>query len=233
MMTVAALLILILCYGLAGYLTWLQRTPIYLLALCSGHLSSLASPLWELLYQVRYNEAFAVVRVLFEQPIPWPVVTGSGWYYPLPALLVFYLYRARWWFPGSLTGLLTYLVFLLYHLLIQAVGVRSGTWVYNGDALPFGVPALLIAALMAAFISLGVLYALISVWRYALLSMLIALLPVTLVLSLFVHGLLGAPLWIALFLDAPTWAVSLGLVSSLALLAWAVQIMTYGLSRLE
>jgi hypothetical protein len=232
-MTAVALLLLLLCYGLAGYLAWLQRTPIYLFALLSGHLGALASPLWEILYQVRYSNALALVQVVFERSIPWPVMLGSGWYYPLPALIVFYLYHARWWFPGSLTGLLTYLVFLLYHLLIQAIGVRSGTWVYNNAVLPFGIPALLIAAIMAAFVSLGMLYALISVWRYAWPSMLVALVPATLALSLLVHGLLGAPLWIAIFLNAPTWAVSLGLVSSLALLAWAVQIMTYGLSRLE
>jgi hypothetical protein len=232
-MTVAAVILLAVCYGLALYLTWAQRTPIYLLALASGHLSAVASPLWQLLYDVRYDNALAEVRSLIGQPIPLPVLLAAGWFYPLPALLVFFLYRVRWWFPGTLTGLLTYLVFLLYHLLIEALGVRSGTWAYNGTALPFEMPPLLLSAIMAALISLGLLYVLISTWRYAGLSMLLAVLPATLLFSLLIHGLLGAPLWVALLLDAQPWATAVGLLSSLALLGWAIQIMTYGFSRLE
>lgn len=232
-MTVAAVLLLVACYALAMYLTWAQRTPIYLLALVSGHLSAFASPLWQLLYNVRYSEALSAVRYLIGQPIPLPVLLGAGWFYPLPALLVFFLYRVRWWFPGTLTGLLTYFVFLLYHLLIEALGVRSSTWIYDGAALSFDLPPLLLSAIMAALISLGLLYTLISTWRYAGLSMLLAVLPATLLLSLIIHGLLGAPLWVALLLDAQPWAAAIGLLSSLALLGWAIQIMTYGFSRLE
>jgi len=51
-------------------------------------------------------------------------------------------------------------------------------------------------------------------------------------LSLLVHGLLGAPLWIALLLDGQPWVVLAGLFSTLLLLVWAGQIITSGIRRL-
>jgi hypothetical protein len=62
--------------------------------------------------------------------------------------------------------------------------------------------------------------------------MLLAVLPAALLLSLLVHGLLGAPLWIALLLDGQQWAVLAGMLSTVVLLVWAAQIITAGIRRL-
>ena len=122
-MQVLAALLLLVCYGLAGYLGYLQRTPLYLLTMVAGHIGALASPLWRVLYGIRYSLDMATVQTLLDQAIPTTVLLGAGWYYPLPALIVFYLYSTRWWFPGAVTGLLTYLIFVLYHLLHFTFGV--------------------------------------------------------------------------------------------------------------
>ncbi len=232
-MQFAAILLLFVCYGLAVYLGWLQRTPLYLFTLFAGHLSALASPLWRILYDVSYHLDFATIQTLLGQPVPVPVLLGAGWYYTLPALAVFYLFTARWWFPGAVTGVLTFLVFLLYHLLIETIGLRTQTWSYNGGALPLGFSKPLLAAIMAGLITYGLLYALLAVHRSTWQNMLLVLLPTPLLLSLLVHGLLGAPLWAALLLDGQDWAVLAGLLSTLLLLAWAAQIITGGIRRLS
>jgi hypothetical protein len=227
-----AALLLIVCYGLAAYLGFMQRTPIYLFAIVAGHIGALASPLWSALYGIRYSLDLSTVRTLLDQAIPATVLIGAGWFYALPALVVFYLFSTRWWFPGALTGLLTYAVFLLYHLFVETLGLRTQLWVYSGSELPLNFSAPLLAALMSGLVSYGLLYVLLAVHRGTWVSMALAILPATLLLSLLVHGLLGAPLWIALLLDGAAWAVLAGFLSALVLLAWAVQIVTGGISRL-
>jgi hypothetical protein len=232
-MEIAATLLLIVCYGLGGYLAWAQRTPIYLFAILAGHLGALASPLWRVLYGVSYNLDLTTVQTLLGQPVPLPVILGSGWYYTLPALVVFFLYTTHWWFPGGVTGVLTYLIFLLYHLLIESLGLRTQTWAYSGSSLPLDFSPALLGAIMAGLISYGLLYTILAVYRFAWPSMLLSLLPAALAMSLLVHGLLGAPLWLALLLDGQAWATLAGLATTLALLAWAGQIITGGITRIE
>jgi hypothetical protein len=232
-MQTSAILLLIACYGAAAALAWRFRTPIFLLAIVAGHLSALASPLWRLLYGANAGMSLDVVQSALTQGAPAQIILAAGWHYTLPAAVVLYLYLTRWWFPGLITGLLTYLVFLLYHILLELVGLRANLWSYRDMALPLGLPSPLLAAIMAGLISYGFLYLLLSCYRYAWPSMALAVIPAVLLVSLLIHGLLGAPLWIALTLNGPSWAVSLGALSALALLLWAVQIVTGGLRHVE
>jgi hypothetical protein len=232
-MQAAAIVLLIICYAAAGYLAWRLRTPIFLLALVAGHLSALASPLWRLLYGASGEVGLDAVWAAIAEGTPAATVLAAGWHYTLPAALVLYLYITRWWFPGLITGALTYMVFLLYHMLIELMGLRADLWAYSTVALPLGLPSPLLAVIMAGLISYAFLYVLLSTYRYAWLSMTLAVAPAALLLSLLIHGLLGAPLWIALALRGPSWAVSLGALSALALLLWAVQIVTGGLRHVE
>ena len=230
-METAATLLLVTCYGLGCYLAWAQRTPIYLFALLAGHLSALASPLWRVLYGVHYNN-LPVGQTFLAQIAPLPVLLGAGWYYTLPVGLVFFLYTARWWFPGPVTGILTYLIFLLYHLLIETLGLRTQTWAYSGTSLPFDFSPLLLGSIMAGMISYGLLYVVLAVHRFAWASMLLSLIPAALVISLLIYGLLGAPLWLALLLNQQTWISGAGLLSTMILLAWSGQIITGGITRI-
>jgi hypothetical protein len=93
---------------------------------------------------------------------------------------------------------------------------------------------------MAALISLILLYVLLLVRRFAWLSMLLTLLPATLLASLLVRGLLGGPLWVSLIINdlqewvvAQDWVVQIGVVGTLALLIWAIHIVARSLSQIE
>lgn len=231
-----ALLVAVVCYGLAGYLWWRLRTPVYLFTLVSGHVGALASPLWAILYNIVYRPDLESLATLFGRPLLRNQFIASSWYYTLPAMIVLFLYQSRWWFPGYFSGLLTYIVLLLYHLILETLGLRTNIWTYTTSTLPFSVSNALISAMMAALVSLGLLYVLLLTYRYAPISLLLTLLPATLVLSLLVHGLIGAPLWLALLLPMARdqfWVVSIGLVSTLALLAWAIHIVTNGLRQVD
>jgi hypothetical protein len=240
-MEFAVILVMLVCYALAAYVWWLEEEPHYLFTLLGGHLAALLSPLWAQLYDVVYSPAFSMARLPLDQSVPRAVVIGSAWFYPLPALLVLYLYQRRWWFPGYVSGLLTYGLMLLYHLLIQALGLRGGAWRYGaGSLLIPGLPPALLAAAMGALVSLGLLYTLLITQRYAWLSLLLTLLPATLLLSLLVHGLLGASLWVPLLLLSPPWSLTLprwlimlGLLATVTLLGWAIHIGAWGLGRFE
>jgi hypothetical protein len=232
-MTALAILVTIICYALAGYLWYQQRAPIYLLSLIGGHLSAFATPLWRLLYGVSYSPNLETIQAVIGQPVPTALLIASAWYYPLPALLVLYLFTTRWWFPGYLTSLITFLIFLLYHLLIETIGLRTNLWDADWPTLPLGLPGSLLPAIMAGLISYGLLYLVLSTYRYALLSLALVIVPAALLLSLAVRGVLGAPLWVALLLDGAPWMLTIGLYSVLALLGWAVHILTVGISRVE
>ncbi|NJN16016.1 MAG: hypothetical protein HC822_06900 [Oscillochloris sp.] len=230
-MEFAAILLTLLVYGAAGYIWWLFRTPIFLIAILAGHLSALASPLWRLLYGLNYSAGLNTIQAVLGQPIPFSLIVAAGWFYPLPALVVLYLYLTRWWFPGYLTGMLTYAIFLLYHLLIESLGLRNSLWSYEIAGLPLGLSRPLLTAIMSGLISYGLLYLVINTYRSSWLTMTLTVLPAALLLSLLVHGLLGAPIWATLILGGAGWALALGTICALGLLAWGVHIVTLGLAR--
>ncbi|NJK80350.1 MAG: hypothetical protein HC876_14980 [Chloroflexaceae bacterium] len=86
---------------------------------------------------------------------------------------------------------------------------------------------------MSALISFGLLYVIMAVRRFSWVSMVVFLLPAALLLSILVRGLIGAPLWIVLSLDAETWAVTIGVVSTLILLGLGIHVFGEGLGKIE
>lgn len=234
-MEVGVVLLTLGVYGLAAYLGWLERAPHYVVALLSGHLAVLASPLWQMLYGFAYDPSFAALYTWqrtdeIAHPLPWPIFI-AGWMTMLPALVIFFLFRRRLWYASYLTGLLTFGLFVLYNLLVETIGVRAGWWSYAPSTLPFGLSAITLAALMNGLVSLGTLAALILTRHYALSSLLLFLLPVPLLLVLLVHGLLGAPLYTVLLLRAQSWAGVIGMLGTLGLLLWGAHIMASGLAQ--
>jgi hypothetical protein len=242
-MAVSVILLAFCAYGLAIFLWVRERTPNYAIAMLGGHLAVLLSPLWQALYGFVYDPTLPAVfgfggasriaalsrSAAYE--LPWAVFL-SGWMVALPAVTVFYLYRHRWWFPGYVTSLLTFVLFVLYHLLIETLGVRQGWWSYLGvTALPLGIQQTLLSALMNGLVSLGILAALLLTRRYSLSSLLMIVLPIPFALSLLVHGLLGAPLYTALLLQAQSWAGAIGLLGTLGLLVSGAHIVAGSLER--
>ena len=230
-MTIAATLLLVLCYIGAGYLAWARRTPIYLLGLLSGHLSALVSPLWQIAYDFTYLEGFPDIAVILGQGIPREVLLGSGWHYPLPALVVLALFQYRWWFPGQVSAILTFGVMFGYHLLIETIGVRVGAWFYPTVALPIELPITIIPALLATLITALLLNILLNVQRSDWLTMALVLLPATLGLSLAINGIIGAPFWLPLLLGVVEWAVLIGVVGCVGLIIWGSFIAIRGMSQ--
>lgn len=225
-MPVLIVLLTFAVYGLGVYLWWRENTPIYLIALLAGQLGTLLAPLWQILYRFNYNPDYGKLIGYLGQELPSIVLFG-GWFLVLPALVIFYLHRERWWFPGYTTGLLTFVVFVVYYLLLETIGVRLRMWSYDSAlALPLGLPFTLLSALMNGLVSLGTLSLLLLTRRYAMMSLLTILLPTPLVLSLFVNGLLGAPLYTVLLLQsqlnlASGWANAIGGLGTLGLLIWS------------
>ncbi len=216
------ILLTLAAYAGAGFLWYRERTPNYLVALLAGQLGALLSPFWQWLYQFGYSGDFQpALYSALGQNLPRIVVFGA-WVAVLPPLVVFWLYRHRWWFPNYGTGLLTYALFVIYFLLIESMGTTYGWWAYaNEDVLSFQLPVALLSALMNGLVALGMVSVLIVTRRYAWASLLTLLLPMPLVLSFFVNGILGAPLYTVLVLQdrftIQNWVAGIGLLGTLGL----------------
>ena len=240
----AFVILLTLCaYGLAIFLWVRERTPNYFVAMLGAHLATLLSPFWQALYGFTYDERlptlyrlgaasrFGFLERLQAYALPRPIFLVA-WVGIAPVLLVFYLFRHRWWFPGYVTSLLTFTLFIIYHLLIETIGVRQGWLQYAGATpMPFGVPQPLLSSLMNGLVSLGTLAALLLTRRYSLSSLLVIVLPIPLALSLLVNGWLGAPLYTARILQAQSWAGALGLIGTVGLLVSGAHIIAGSLER--
>lgn len=223
-MQLGIILLTVGAYGLALYLGQRERAPNYVIALLAGHLGALWSPLWQVLYGFSYDERLPALYTLLGHPLP-RAVFAAAWTTMLPPLVIFYLYRHRWWFAGYTTSVLTFALFVLYHLLVEQVGLRGGWWAYaDAPALPFGLPMPVLAGLMNGLVSLGLLAALLLTRHYSWTSLLLFLLPLPLLMTLFVHGLLGAPLYAAILLRAQSWAGVIGMLGTLGLLVWGAHI---------
>ncbi len=226
-------------YGLAVYLGWRDRAPNYVIALVAGHISALPSPLWQMLYGFRYNERFpSVYEWLIQLPriateshtLPRPIFLAA-WTIMLPPLLIFYLFRRNWWFASYATVALTYAVFVIYHATVETIGIGAGWWAYAArPASPLNISLPIQAGLMNGLVSIGALAALLFTRRYSFTSLLVFLVPVPLVLSILVHGVLGAPLYATRLLEAQTWVGLIGMVGTLTLILAGAHIVASSLA---
>ena len=111
--------------------------------------------------------------------------------------------------------------------------IQRQSWLlyHNSVLLPLGVPQLLLSAIMNGLVGLATLAAILLTRRYSLTSLLWIVMPIPLALSLLVHGLLGAPLYTALILQAQSWAGAIGLLGTLGLLLSGAHIIAGSLGR--
>src|SRR5512145_1406173 len=166
-MEIGIIILTLGAYGLAIYLWWQEHSPNYMVALVAGHLSALLSPLWQVLYGFNYSETYPALYTIFGHPLPRPIFIAA-WTIMLPPLIIFYLYHHRWWFASYITSVLTFVLFVLYYVLIETVATNAGWWRYSGQtALPLGIPPTLLAGLMNGLIGIGLLWALLATRRYS------------------------------------------------------------------
>ncbi len=230
-MELGILLFTIGAFGVAGVLAWRDRHPHYLIALASGQIATFLSPLWQRLYGFSYDPSFSPLLSAFDRPLPTTIFL-AGWTLMLPPLAIFFLYQRRWWLSGYFTGALTFVLFTLYHILIETIGARAGWWQYaDGGVLPFDISVTVLAGLMNGLVSLGGLAMLLITRHYAWPMLLAVILPAPLLMSALVHGLLGAPLYTVLLLRAQSWAAAIGMIGTLGLILWGAHIIASELGR--
>jgi hypothetical protein len=224
-------------YGLAIYQGLRERTALYVVALLAGQVGTLGSPIWQILYRFSYAPDLTPALTLFDNPLPRTVLVG-GWLTVFPALLAIVLSRRRAWFTSYAAALLLFSAFLIYFIMLETLGTRARYWVYSGATISLDISTTLLAAIMHALVTLGMLAALQVTRHYTLGSLLVFLLPVPLVLGSVVHGLLGAPTFTVLLLRTympglvtESWADTIGVVGTLLLLGWAVHLVASTLAR--
>jgi hypothetical protein len=236
-MEIGVILLTVGAFGLAIYQGVRDRTALYVMALLAGQLSTLPSPIWQWLYRFTYTISGPALLTLADHPLP-RIVALAGWTAMVPPLLIMLLSRRRLWFTSYPVALLLFTLFLVYHIVIEAVGTQAGWWHYEGPQLPLRISGIVLAALMNALVSLGILAALQVTRHYAFGSLVLFLLPVPLLLRLLVHGLLGAPIFTVLLirtympeLATESWADLIGVAGTLALLVWGVHVVAGTLTR--
>ena len=236
-MEFGVILLTIGLYGLAMYVGMRERTALYVVGLAAGQLSTLASPLWQRLYRFSYSSDFATLLSYAEHPLP-RVVFMSGWIIILPALLILYLFRRHAWYTTYIAALMLGFMFLVYNLLLESFGTRGGWWLYGNAQLPLNLTVTLLAAIMNTLITMGSLAALQITRRYTTSRLILFLLPVPLILRLFVNGLLGAPIYTVFLINnylpdlrPQSWANTIGVLGTIALLAWAVHVIAQTFQR--
>lgn len=236
-MEIGVIILTVGAFGMAIYQGLRDRTALYVVALVAGQVSTLPSPFWQWLYRFTYNASGPALLTLIDHPLP-RIVALAGWTAIVPPLLIILLSRRRAWFTSYPVALLLFTLFLVYHIVIETVGTQAGWWRYQGPVLPLRISGTVLAALMNALVSLGVLAALQVTRHYAFGSLLLFLLPVPLLLRLLVHGLLGAPISTVLLirtympeLATESWADLIAVAGTLALLGWGVHVVASTLVR--
>lgn len=233
-MEVLVLLVALACYGLAAWSLQREGTPIYLFLALAGQLGMLATPLWNLLYRDPYAADLAVFAELFGIPLYSLQAFGAAWHYTLPAMITYYLYTRRWWFPNYVTALLAYVVFMFYHALIEVAGLNAGLWNYtNSPVMPPGISPAFLAVLMGALISLILLYVVMTVRSYSWQSLFVFIVPAPLLLAILVRGVIGAPYWIVQAIDVEPWTQLIGSLSTVVLTLVGVHIFADALGKSE
>ena len=218
-------------YLLAGFMIYQQRSYRYLIVLALGHLTALFDPLWQRLFAYTWDGNLSTVAEVGRFPIPTFFFLMSSWFYALPALVLFYIYRRGWWPRHYFTGIVAYMSMLLYHLLIQGLLGRGDTPLRTFDKpnLPLTFPFELLVALLAALISLLLLYLLIATRHYPWTTLIPIVLGALLGTSLLVYGVLGAPFWLPQRLNQAPTVAGAGLLVTIGVVVWAAHLACWGL----
>jgi hypothetical protein len=229
-MSTSVVLITVVCYALALFLLWRERSFRYLLMLLAGHALMLLLPLWQRVYQVTPMDGPGL-ELLGRFPIPWSILIGGGPLVALPPLLFYYGLRHRWWSRHYLAIWLAYAAFVMYFLFVEAVLVRNGAILF-ASALQIAdtaVPAEIVQALLLGGVSLGMAYTLVSTRHYSLRIAVVPLLLSGVAAALLFLGVFASPLWVAGLLDQEGLIVAGGALVSLGLVLWGVHLLASGL----
>lgn len=222
-------LITIVIYAVAMLLLVRERSLRYLLMLFAGHIAMLLTPIWQVLYGI--DPVGNGLSLLGRYEVPWPLLVGGGPLLALPPLLLYYGLRHGWWPRHYAAIWLSYAVFLIYFLLLEAVLERGGAGLFSNAVIVEDtfIPAPLVQAILLAGVSLGMAYALVSTRHYALEVAVAPLLLSGVVAALLFLGILASPLWVSGLLGQRGVLVTGGGLVSLLLVLWGVHLLASGL----
>jgi hypothetical protein len=218
------IVVLTLCaYAIALIAGIRWRTASYLLILIASHAMVLPSLLWQRLYGFQY------VLAADGASIPTIVVLGA-WVALVPAIGIAALARRLAWVPRYVLALLTYLILIGYHVVLDGLGSGAGLWRETVVA-PAWMPAALPGAAAHALVGLVVWFALDGTRRYGTISKAMFLLPAPLLAALVVHGVVAAPRYITTLLALDDWWRAAGTAGATALCLWGAHIVALAFVR--
>lgn len=219
----------IIAYALALLLLWADRSLRPLLLLLAGSVATLPQPLWSRLLGGTPSMPGNVISFGERVMIPFWTVLGGGVLLALPALIIAYGLRHRWWHQHYMAAWAFFLTFVLFFLGVEVLQARSNVVLFAGIVLPQSQRAeSLLNAVLLAGISLGLLYAFVSTRHFALQIALLPLLFSGLAAALLLIGILASPFWVARLLDQPDRIMLIAAAVSAALVLWAIHLLASG-----
>ncbi len=222
------ILITVMLYG-AALLLWVRfRTYRYLVVLLAGHLTMVSDPIWQRLYDFGYP-AGSSGMTLWGRTVPLFMVLSASWLATLPAMVMYFGQRQRWWPRHYLSGVVAFVALLLYHIILQGLARRLNLWDYSSTASSWGLSHHIFVALLGALVSLLILYTLVATRYYAAELAIPALVAGIAVAPVLAYGILGAPYWLPILIGQSTTIIKAGAVVTVLLTAWVVHLACWGL----
>lgn len=223
-------LLVLATYGGAAYLLYADRSLRPLLLLLASSIATFLQPLWGRLYGLGPSTPGSVIRVGESITLPIWAVIGGGVLLALPALVVMYGLRHRWWVQHYAAAWGFFLAFVFFFFIVDGFETRLGIAIFARPELPQeGLGQALLRAFLLAGISFGLLYSFVSTRHYALQIAFVPLFVSGLATSLLLLGILGSPFWVARLLRQSDRVELIGAAISVLLVVWAIHLLASGL----
>src|SRR3712207_2877427 len=129
-------LVTLMTFLAVGYLYWTERSLRPPLLLAAGMVTALAQPLWARLFETVPDMPGRVIRLSRVGEVPFWTVLGGGILLALPALVVAYGLRHRWWSQHYAAAWGFFLAFVFFFLLVNSVEIRTGNTIFALPQLP-------------------------------------------------------------------------------------------------
>ncbi len=222
-------LLVLATYAAAAYLLYADRSLRPLLLLLAGSIATILQPLWGRLYGLGPSMPGNVIRVGESVTLPFWTVIGGGVLLALPALVVMYGLRHRWWIQHYAAAWGFFLAFIFFFFIVDGFETRLGIAVFARPELPErGLAQALLRALLLAGISFGLLYSFVSTRHYAMQIALLPLFASGLAASVLLLGILCSPFWVARLLRQSERVELIGAGISVLLVLWGIHLLASG-----
>jgi hypothetical protein len=211
---VAAVIIMVAIFaGLSA------QSPLFIFVVVASMVGGVLSPLWHLLYGIVYNPG---LYFLVGDTLPLAAILG-GWLMVLPSLIIFATMRRMFVQMGYLGTWGIVGVFVAYFWIFESLGVYWQIWSYDNEITAIGVPTSLLMALLHTLFAVVLLRVLYEYWRVSATSTL-PVIPIVLGLQALCYGIIGAPFYAMSMLTGTSVLTALGLLCTIAVVAWGIHI---------